>query len=548
MRWIPAIFLLTVVTGFANGGHAVFGADETATNQAQTAVKQSPQETARLIDAYFEHVWAENHIVAALPADDAEFLRRIYLDLAGRIPSIAEARSFLSDERPDKRELLVEELLDGPAYVRHLTTVLRNSLIPQANSQAQFRSLIPGFEAWLWERISKGTPYDQMAREIITTPVGNGQAGFGVLETASSPEAFFLVRELRPENLATGTSRAFLGVRLDCAQCHDHPFDQWKQRQFWSLAAFYSGFSRPDADDGDGSPAVVAERPGVREITLPGSDEVVPASFLTSTSPNWDDVDSSAASVRRVLAEWVTARENPWFAKMAVNRIWAQYFGRGIVHPIDDFSDANPPSHPAVLDLLATQFILHDYDMRFLARTLTATRVYQLSSAQSHVGQQDEEMFARAALRGLTPEQFFDSLAEAVGYYQPFQSDNPFVLNTESPRSRFLELFRSESESPLHQETTILQALAMINGEFVATATSLEDSLTLRAVADFPLMDDSERLEALFLATFSRPPSEDERTMFVEWVEGAESAEARRQRLGDVLWVLLNSSEFLLNH
>lgn len=502
-------------------------------------------ETARRVDAIFAADWDREQVTPAAAATDSEFLRRISLDIAGRIPAISEVREFLADTAADKRAQLVESLLDSPAYVRNFTIVWRNALIPQANGQLEFRGLIPGFEAWLWTHIASETAYDKMVREIITSPVGNANPG-AVLTTASSPEAFFVVRQVRPENLATGTSRAFLGVRLDCAQCHDHPFDKWKQTQFWNMAAFYSGFARDEAVTEDNPQMMVGpEKADARRIRIPDTGEFVPAVFLTGAEPKWN----AARSSREVLADWITARDNPYFARMAVNRIWAQMFGPGLVQPVDDFSDQNPPSHPEVLDLLADQFVAHNFDVKFLIRTIAATRVYQTSSRQTHASQIDATQFAAAAVRGLTPEQFFDSLAEAVGFYQPFRTDNPFVLDDNSPRGRFIELYRDDAESPLQRETTILQALAMMNGEFVQDATSVERSQTLRAIADFPLMSDHDRLESLFLATLSRQPTEAETATMTQYIASEAGPESTHSAaLADVFWALLNSSEFLLNH
>jgi hypothetical protein len=512
-------------------------------NSTPATAAMSWQESAKAIDGIFEQSWTSQSVTPAPVTDDHEFLRRVYLDLAGRIPAAAEVRAF--DEKPEseRRTSQVEELLDSPAYVRNFTTVWRNALIPQASSQPEFRGMIPGFQAWLWQHVADNTPYDQMVREILTVPLGNGTSPGAVLNSGSSPEAFFLVRDLKPENLTTGTSRAFLGVRIDCAQCHDHPFDTWKQHQFWSLAAFYSGFqSDPAGPENAGGP--IQENLDSRTIQIPGTDKLVPAVFLTGQEPQWENSVSS----RRVLADWVTSDQNPYFARMVANRMWSQFFGQGIVHPVDDFSENNPPSHPEVLDLLASQLIAHDFDLKFLIRTITATQVYQLTSRQTHESQSDPSQFSRAALRGLTPEQFFDSLAEAVGYYQPYRTDNPFVLDETSPRGRFLELYRDDAESPLQRETTILQALAMMNGDFVQNATSLETSQTLRAIADFPLMSDADRLETLFLATLSRKPKAQEQAELGQYISSGGATGDARQSLTDVFWVLLNSSEFLLNH
>ncbi len=502
------------------------------------------QQTARQIDLLFREHWDAVEVQPAELSTDEEFVRRVYLDLAGRIPSVSEARQFLRDDSPDRRQQLVQTLLDGPAFVRNFTIRWRNTLIPEALDDIRTRQLVPGFEAWLWTQFAAGTPWDQVVREIITAPVTEAAQPRQPLESASSPSAFFQLRDFKPEELATGTSRAFLGVRLDCAQCHDHPFDRWKQQEFWSLAAFYSGLQQPAMADQPLQTLMQPENVALRSIMVPSTGRTVPARFLTGQQPDWRPEDVP----RQVLANWITAPGNPWFARMAANQVWALLMGQGIVHPIDDFSEANPPSHPQVLQLLADQFIAHKYDLRFLIRTITATEVYQLSSRQSHPSQKEASDFARAALRGLSPEQLFDSLAEATGYYQPYRSDNPFVISAETPRGRFLELFRGSSESPLRKETTILQALAMMNGEFVDAATGPENSRTLRSITEFPLMNDDERLEALFLAALSRRPTASERERCLELLRQAPDQAAQAVVFGDIFWVLLNSSEFLLNH
>lgn len=527
------------------------GSTKPAANFAEPAVADhSPQNSdvaavAAQIDALFETYWQQEQVTPSVVTTDEEYLRRLYLDLAGRIPAVSEIRRFLNDDDPEKRLKEVDRLLDRPSSVRHFTTILRSALLPPASSQPQFRGFIPGFEAWLWKHISENRPYDEIARAIISTPLTND--GGPALTTPTGPDAFYITRELKPENLATGTARAFLGVRLDCAQCHDHPFDKWKQQQFWNLAAFYSGFDQPNADED--SPVMMtafSEKTNARSIGIPGLDETVPAMFLNGQTPDWQQTANQ--STRQVLADWITSPENPWFAKMAVNRLWAQFLGRGIVDPVDDFSENNPASHPEVLELLAADLVAHDYNLQRTVRVITATRVYQLSSVRTDETQEDPIHFARAALRGLSPEQLFDSLAEAVGFYQPFRSDNPFAIDTDSPRAGFLELFQDSAESPLDRETTILQALAMMNGEFITDATSLEDSRTLRAVVDFPGMSTKQKLHTLFLATLSRSPTAAEEQRFLDYLKSGGAVGDTEAAYTDIYWALLNSSEFLLNH
>lgn len=552
---LPALLLFLFLPYAPTTG----AAEQTASADAGSAAESgsallTPAETAREIDRLLQLDWERDQVTPAETAAGHEILRRTWLDIAGRIPSAAEARQWLDQEEPPDRARLVDHLLDEPASVRNFTIVWRNSLIPQAGSDARFRGLIPGFEAWLWERLAHRVPYDEWVTEIITAPVTVQRLQGDAVETPTTPDAFYAVRELRPENLATGTSRAFLGIRLDCAQCHDHPFDHWKQDQFWKFAAFYGGFAN-DTETENPVAAMMNLRVdnARRTLTIPGTDEVVEAAFLTSAPeparPESDGPQESADArtadnPRRELAEWVTSSDNPWFSRMAANRLWAHFFGRGIIDPPDDFSENNPPSHPEVLDLLAKQFAAHDFDLHFLVRTITQTRAYGLSGRMSHESQEDPIHFARAPLRGLTPEQLFDSLAEAVGFYQPYRSTNPFVIDDNSPRARFLEQFRDDAESPLDRQTTVLQALAMMNSEFVQDATNLQNSRTLRAVAEFPLMSDEQKTETLFLSTLSRYPTEEETARFSQYLE----EHSPHTAMTDLFWALLNSSEFILNH
>lgn len=499
--------------------------------------------TVQQIDAEFERAWADEDVTPAPPASDAEFLRRVYLDIIGRIPAVSEVRDFASAElsNVERRRKLVEQLLNRPAFIRHQTISLRNSLIPEATEQANLRFLVPGFEAWLWQRLADRTPYNELAHEIVTTEFGNtGNA----LTDASRPDAFFAAREFKPENLATATSRAFLGVRLDCAQCHDHPFDKWTQDQFWNMAAFYSGFEQRD---GNAAVAMMAApREGTeRSIAIPGTDRTVPAVFLTGTKPDWQN---DQAKSRELLADWIVDKQNPWFAKMAVNRLWAQFFGRGLVDPIDDFSENNPSALPNVLELLAEDFQNNGYRIERTIKIITATRAYQLGSRTNGEDQDSPELFVRSALRGLTPEQFFDSLAEATGFYQPYRSENPFVIQQDTPRSRFLNLFRTTDRSSHERQTTVLQALAMMNGNFVSDATSVEDSVTMKAITLFPGMTSEQKIETLYLATLSRKPTPTELQRATQHVKAMADSDVQDDGYADIFWVLLNSSEFLLNH
>jgi hypothetical protein len=508
---------------------------------AEPAARDDAQALAEQIDRQVARRWAEARVEPAPAANDAEFLRRASLDLAGRIPSVEEARTFLEDRRPDKRARLVERLLGSPRYVAHFTNVWRALLIPEAGNNFQVRLQQNGFEAWLKKQVARNAGYDEMARELITAPVGGANPLAVLGGGGPSPATYYLAKEFRPDNLAAGTARVFLGVSVECAQCHNHPFADWKREQFWGLAAFFAGirsqrqmdFLLPGPEDAT-----------KRELTIPGTERVVQAKFLDGTEPEW----KPKASARAALAEWVTSPSNPYFSRAAVNRTWAYLFGTGLVEPVDEMAgSASTPSHPELLDLLATEFAAHKFDLKFLLRALTATRAYQLSSAGTDKGQDDPRLFARMPLRGLTGEQLFDSVALATGYRDSGGGDDlltGILGGNRSARSEFLTRF-APSERPTEAQTSILQALTLMNGKLVADSTSLEKSETLAAIVDAPFATPAERVEALYLATLSRKPTTKELDRAVKFVkEGRDSGEA----LADVFWALLNSPEFVLNH
>jgi hypothetical protein len=524
----------TCVAGFL-GVFCLLAPVRAAEDEAE--VTRVAQEVDRLIASS----WKANQITPAPRSGDAEYLRRAYLDICGRIPPAAEVRDFVADESSNKRRELVNRLLGTATYIVHNTNLWRAAMIPEADADQQIRFFLPGFEAWLRSRIAENRNYAQIVNEVLTLPVTQTELQQFQQPDSPTPFAFYRAKEAKPENMAAATARIFLGIRLECAQCHDHFFDKWKQDEFWSYAAFFgslpgSGMEMTDTQKAGAGPAPIA--------VIPGTDRTVTAAFLDGTQPEWT-ADSES---RAVLARWVTSPENPYFAKAAVNRIWANHFGIGLVDPVDDFSSSNPPSHPEVLDLLAEEFVGHDYDVKFIIRVIAATEAYNLTSRQTDESQQTPRMFSRMVVKALTPEQIFDSIAQATGYQQPFNPEEPLNFNNDTRRQEFIETFANSSEGTTEKQSTILQALSLMNGQFVAEATDLSESRTLSAVVEAPFLSTEQKVEALFLTTLSRPPSEDEQATFTTHVEAAEGDEGRRRAYSDVFWALLNSSEFLMNH
>jgi hypothetical protein len=478
---------------------------------------ESSQALTERINQFLEARWSAAKAQPAADADDAEFLRRVYLDLVGTIPPVSEVRAFLEDRAPDKRARLVERLLGSPGYVTHFSHVWRSTLLPE-NVNVENLGLRGSFETWLQSRLRENKGYDRMVREILaaTPQARRGDVlNDGLIQTQGaqvSPVAFYLANESKPENLAGSTARLFLAVKLECAQCHNHPHADWKQEQFWAYAAFFGP----------------AQGANGREIRIPKTGKMVQAQFPDGAVPAW----KGGVSAGTILADWMTREENPYFARAAVNRVWAYFFGVGLVEPVDDLSREG--ENNALLDDLARAFVKHQYDLKYLIRAIVLSRPYQLSSVATTDSQEDVRIFARMPLRALSPEQIFESLIEATGI--------------RAVPAELAGRFARQNEKPTEVPTSILQALALMNGKYIDDATSLERSETLAAVSNAPFLDSRGKIETLCLSALGRKPRADESARLVKYLEkGGPSGDPQRA-LADIFWVLLNSAEFLLNH
>ncbi len=487
-------------------------------------------------------------------ADDAEFLRRVYLDLIGRIPSTSEARTFLGDSTPDKRHRLVRQLLSHPGYVEHFSNVWRDLLVPEARTNAEVQGQLTGFNAWIGKQLTQNVGYDRMVRELLTLRFAGERVRSRKKPATEEPKeeatplAFYLAKEVKPENLAGSTARLFLGVRLECAQCHDHPTAPWTRQQFWSYAAFFASLQRNNPEEGN----TIREIFDRRELKIPGSTQTVEARYPDGTEPQWRYNIGS----RTTLADWLTTPANPYFSRTAANRLWAHLFGIGLVEPVDDLRTDNPPSHPELLDELARQLAAHQFDTKYLIRAITASQTYQRTSARSGIAADPlteagrARLFARMALKALTAEQLFDSLALATGYRapEPPRDSEQIAPPRNEDRSEFLALFAPTGQTPVQVQTSIQQALTLMNGRFIAAATRGQRDGTLATAANDPSLDTQGRIEALFLATLSRRPTAKETARLVRYVASGGAQKDPQRALADVFWVLLNSTEFCVNH
>jgi hypothetical protein len=411
-------------------------------------------------------------------------------------------------------------LLARPDHATHLANLWREDLLATVEN----RDLLPPdsvrlLDHWLRTRFLKNDGYHHLAAGLLTAT--------GATPTDRGAAVFMTAHQSAPERLAAGTSRMFLGVQIDCAQCHDHPFTKWSQKDFWSYAAVFAQVSTVPDPDGGMLPRV--EDGAARPVMVKDTTEVVAARFLGNTEPV-----SDTAVRRTALAEWLTAPQNPYFARTAVNRLWAVLFGYGLVHPIDDFGDHNAPSHPEVLSLLTKDFASHGYDARRLLRILANTKTYQRTSRGE--GSINPRLFARKAVRPLTPRQLHASLRTAAGLLPAPEADQE--------ARQFVERFDAAG-SRVEYSAGIPQALLLMNGAVVAALTDPQQSRLISAAADSPFFTDDDRIETLFLATLSRRPRTDEVERCREYLSKSSD---KREGLSDILWALLNGPEFALNH
>ncbi len=501
------------------------------------------------------HVFGRLRTLRMRPSDlcpDPVFLRRAYLDAVGVLPTADEARRFLADARPDKRARLVDELLKRPEFADFWA--LKWSDLLRNEEKVLDHKGVRLFHEWIRRSIAEGKPLNEFARELI--------AGRG--STYSHPAANYY-RALRdPQARAEATAQVFLGVRLQCARCHNHPFDRWKQDDYHALAAFFARVQYRivenrrrdmlDKHEFDGDQIVWMDRSG--EVTHPRTGDVLAPRFLGTSAPDLaPDADRLQA-----LADWVASPDNPFFARVQANRVWHHLFGRGIVEPNDDFRASNPPSNPALLEALARDLVQHDFDLRHLVRTIMQSRTYQLSAVPNETNGDDEANFARAIVRPLQAEVLLDALAQVTGVPAEFTRQRPGVRATQLPGAftqrqrgerptdgeRFLTTFgkpvRSLScECERSDDTTLARAFQMITGPMLNDMLAREDNRLGRLLKEGK---GNERVvEELYLAALSRPPAAAEKKAAVALIAKAKD---RRAALEDLLWGLVNAKEFLL--
>ena len=482
---------------------------------------------ARYIDAQILKKQIEEKVTAAPLATDAEFLRRAYLDITGVIPTADQAKAFLASTETTKRAKLIDDLLASPNYGRHQSDIWMNLLIQKSsdNRRVDFSSMRP----WLAGEFNANRPWNELVTEIVTA------SG----DQEKNPAVGFYLSNTTVDKMTDDVCKVFLGLQLQCAQCHNHPFTGWQQTEYWAMAQFFMKVE-VDGLGKDAKPAIVETNNVKRKKNpLPESAKTVNAKFLQAEEPKLD----KTSPYRPTLAKWMTSQTNPFFAKAMVNRMWAELFGYGIVNPVDDMVGQNLPSHPDMLNALAANFAANKYDLKQLIRAICNSDAYQRSSKPSAGNEKAAEWtFARMAMKVLSPEQIYDSISSVTGG-EKAEASRPMkgMMNkgqAVGPRERFVNFYLAGSEqlSTVEYEAGIPQALKLMNSRIAGNPN-------IAKMYAKPGTKPIDAIQQMYLATLSRMPTEAETKRLTEYL-GKSSTTA--DGYGDILWALLNSSEFAL--
>ncbi len=471
------------------------------------------------------------NVKPSAPASDADFLRRVYLDVIGTLPTAKEVREFINDNRANRRSLLVERLLKRPEltsfWALQWADLLRVDRLALGHKDAY------AYYRWIRESIAKNKPLDQFARELITAE--------GPLK-GPSPNYFYSVVK-KPGERASTLSMVFLGVRIACAECHHHPFDRWSQTDYFGMHSYFTPLRIQKS--GESQILYATGNPLSRH---PRTKAIVHAHPLGEKMPE----TTPEGKRRGKLAKWMTSAKNPWFAKNLANRVWAHFMGRGLVEPVDDVRLTNPPTNPALLEALAQHLIKNKFDLHSLIRVITSSQTYQLSTTPNATNEKDETNYSRAKLRRLSAEVLLDMLCQVTGVEEKFSGSPLGVRAIElwdsQVRNDFLTLFGrpvrvSTCECERSVDTNVRQVLHFFNSSRVQRKLSHEKGRLARWSRE---LKDESLVEEMYLTFYSRYPTKSERATALDYLK--KNRNERRKAIEDLAWSMMSSIEFVLNH
>ncbi|MAF10432.1 hypothetical protein CMK11_08270 [Candidatus Poribacteria bacterium] len=516
------------------------GMSQGAARTGEPVTDEAVKTAARRIDEFVNTKAQAVGLEISPRARAGAFLRRTWLDLTGVIPPSTVAAEFTLAGGGADRSQVIDDLVGSEEYLDHWADVWTVWLAGRFDSNNNDIMLL---RAWFRDQLGKKTPYDEMVRELLTTAGPTHQVG----------SAQYMMRyDLDPEELTARTSRTFLGLPMQCAQCHDHKSEPWTQEDFYGVVAFFNSIEREQIyEDVERNGRTEKRYIGsylrdreIRQANVPDTDVSVEPAFLDKAPFS----ASAARSARMSYADWMTDPSNPYFAKATVNRIWSYFTGAGIVDPIDWFGVNTRATHPALLEWLAEDFVAHGYDLRYLARSILNTEMYQRSAKTTDRNQNDTQYLTHARIRPLTAEQLFYSLLEATNIESRKRRRQE---NVEAMKRDYLRRFRfvfgnDEMEEDEINKATISQALMLLNGAIVNDGSIAKDGTRLDRILR-TRTDAQRRIDAIFLAILSRKPTGEERSYFRTYLQGSGYRD-KNKAFEDLYWSLLNSAEFASNH
>jgi hypothetical protein len=493
---------------------------------------------ANFIDRLALAKWKQLGLVPSGLCTDSEFIRRVHLDLCGKLPTPEEVRAFLSDTRADKRARVIDRCLDSRDYAAYFAlrwgSILRNG--PSVGGQSEGAAY--AFSDWLRDRIGRNQPYDAFVHDIVTAT--------GDWVESPAVNWYWQMSNEPLHDPTADCAQVFLGLRLQCARCHHHPYERWSQDDYFGLAGFFARLRSKPVGAGD---EIVFFPDRTRS-----TDEVHPR---TGQPLDPKIIDGPVLDVppeqdpRQKLADWMVRRDNPFFARALCNRMWSHLLGRGLVDPVDDMRATNPPSNPELLDALAQDFVGHKYDIKYLLRTICNSRVYQLSSVPNEFNREDRQNHARYYARRLPAEVLLDAVDQACGTKTEFNKVRQGTRAVELPHEGFDSFFLTVFDRPPRTSAcecargsgaTLSQVLHLANSAEVEDKIAAEQGRISKLIeAKTP---PEQIVEEVYLATLARRPTAEEKKVVAEMSAGSEA----KAVLEDLLWTLLNSREFLFNH
>ena len=473
--------------------------------------------------------------------DDATFVRRSALDIAGRLPTGAEAQAFLADQDPAKRDKWIERLLASSEYADFFAAkwnaVLRNHRTNERHTRGNFV-----FHEWIRDSFRANMPYDQFVRELLTATG----------DMMQNPPAAWYRAVPTTEGQVEDAAQLFLGMRIQCARCHHHPYEKWSQQDYYGMAAFFSQVSRKNGVEYKQDEGRIYHKRGVAKAVNPRSGVAIKPTGLDGEPLSIAADDDP----RGALVDWMVDPKNPFFARALANRYWKHFFGRGIVDPDDDMRVTNPATNPQLLDALAQSFLESHFDLKQLVRTICRSQAYQLSAEPNRYNAADKQNFSRYYPKRLSAEVLYDALDQATGTVTRFTNLPSGIHAVQLPDNGYDNYFLAVFGKPQNQsacecersgDATLAQTLHLLNSREVQTKLSEATGRAVLLAADTQ-RGDTEKLDELYLAVYARRPSADEVKYSLEHLARPEFKDSKQPAWEDILWALVNAKEFLFNH